>query len=248
MRILVYISVVFLILTSCKTQNILEKSRSELRMLEVDMDSSFFYNPEFEYRIKHGDKLSVSIWHHDDLSVGSAYSIYNAYEVSGRWVMVDANVMAALPGIGEYYVEGFTANQLKDSIVGVLSAYIKEPIVNVKVLNKTITVLGEVNAPGKLKIEKDQISVLELVASCGGFSTFANLKYVQVLRQDGNDVRMVSVNLAQSGDYFAKNIQVQPGDVVLVPSRKYKEFDRRISVLIPFTTAITAGSILLGLF
>ena len=71
---------------------------------------------------------------------------------------------------------------------------------------------------------------------------------MQVLRQDGNDVRMVSVNLAQSGDYFAKNIQVQPGDVVLVPSRKYKEFDRRISVLIPFTTAITAGSILLGLF
>ena len=77
---------------------------------------------------------------------------------------------------------------------------------------------------------------------------YENLKKVKVLRQEGPDVRVTTVDLTKGGDYLNKNILLHPGDLVIVPSKKYKEFDKRISVIIPFTTTISAAAILFSLF
>jgi polysaccharide export outer membrane protein len=120
--------------------------------------------------------------------------------------------------------------------------------VDVKVLNKEITVLGEVRDPQVIQVDKDRNSLLEMVTRSGGFDFYANLKYVKVLRQEGPNVRVANINLTKSGNYLKRNIQLYPGDIVIVPSKKNKEFDKRVSTIIPFTTTITAAAILLGAF
>jgi polysaccharide export outer membrane protein len=54
------------------------------------------------------------------------------------------------------------------------------------------------------------------------------------------------VDLTDASDYLKRNIQIFPGDLVVVPSKKYKEFDKRISTIIPLASTTTAVAILLG--
>ena len=108
--------------------------------------------------------------------------------------------------------------------------------------------MGEVRDPAVIQVDKDNNTLLEITARTGGFTDLANIKYVKIVRQEGPHVRLASVDLSKSGDYLKKNIQLHPGDIVLVPSKRYKEFDRRVSIIIPFTTAITAAAILAAAF
>ncbi len=246
-RPLILFSLVIL-LCSCKTTNILMEPKSERVSDVASLDSSFYYNPDYQYKIKKDDKLSISVWGQDELSIGSTYGIYNSNEVYGKWLMVDAEGTIEIPRVGTYNVLGKTIVELKKELKLLLSKWLVNPIVDVKVLNKEITVLGEVREPQVIQVDKDHNTLLELIARCKGFESYADLKYVKILRQDGEHVKVANLDLRKSGDYLFKNIQLFPGDVIIVPSKRYKEFDKRVSTIIPFATTITAAAILLGAF
>jgi polysaccharide export outer membrane protein len=121
-------------------------------------------------------------------------------------------------------------------------------VVDVKVLNKEITILGEVRNPNTIQVDKDHNNLLELISKTGGFDFYANLKCIKILRQEGKDVRVTNINLTNVTDLLNQNILLHPGDIVIVPSKKYKEFDKRVSTIIPFTTTVSAAAILMKLF
>lgn len=235
-------------LSGCTTQNLLADAGDRKANTPAALDSVFRYNPDYQYTIRKDDKISISIWGQDELSVGSLYGIYNSNEVYGKWLMVDANGNIEIPKIGTYAVVGKTVIQLKHELKAKFAAWLNNPIIDVKVLNKEITVLGEVRDPQVIPVDKDHNPLLELVARCKGFEFYADLRYVKVLRQVGPDVHIANLNLSKGGAYEYRNIQLQPGDVVIVPSRKSKVFDKRVATIIPFTTTVTAAGILMGLF
>jgi polysaccharide biosynthesis/export protein len=231
------------LLTSCKTQNLLTERRSREAK---PLDSVFRYNPDYEYLIRKDDKISVSVWGQDELSVGSSYGIYNSNEVYGKWLLVDQTGSIELPRYGTFQVEGFRITELKAKLKALFGKWIANPIVDVKVLNKEITVLGEVRNPAVVTVDKDRNTLLEIISKTGGFEFYANLKRVKILRQDGPHVHIANIDLTKSGDFVAANIQLHPGDYVIIPSRKSKVFDKRITTIIPFASTATAAAILMG--
>lgn len=248
MRYLLLLSIVATLVTSCKTTNLLRDPRSTRSSAVSQLDSVFYFNGDYQYTIRKDDKISISVWGQDELSVGSVYGIYNSNEVYGKWLMVDANGNIEIPKLGTTNVCQMSIPELKDSLKHAFAKWIAHPIVDVKVLNKEITIMGEVRDPQVILVDKDRNALLEMVARSGGFDFYADLKYVKVLRQNGQHVHIANINLTKSGGYFSKNIQLYPGDIVVVPSKKNKEFDKRVSTIIPFTTTITAAAILLGAF
>ena len=244
---------VFLILTiccainflvSCKTQNLLV-SQNEAK--EQQNLIYFQQNLNYEHPITVDDKISISVWGHDDLSVGSIYGIYNSNEIYGKWLLVDKNGNISIPKVGSFKVLGYTSSSLKDTLIKIYAASIINPVIDVKVQNKEISLLGELKKPGKFIIEKNNNTLFEMIAVAGDFDFYANKKKVKVIRVLDNDVKMITLDLTKSDDYFKKNIQLLPGDIVIVPSKSNKEFDRRITTIIPFASIITSSSILLGL-
>lgn len=243
-----YLLLIFslLTLTSCKTTNLFIDSKASNHV--EDLPKVFQKHSNYQYHIRKDDKITISVWGQDDLSVGSTYGIYNSNEVYGKWLLVDAEGNIEVPKLGTLKVENMTIIQLKKHLKGYFAEWIKNPIVDIKVLNREITVLGEVRDPQVLNVDKEKNTLLEIISKCGGLEFYANAKYVKVLRQVGEDVHIANINLTKKGNYLMKNINLHPGDVVIVPSKKYKEFDRRISTIIPFTTTITAAAILMGTF
>jgi polysaccharide biosynthesis/export protein len=247
MRYLFFTSIL-VFLFSCKTNNLFTEPVPERRSGAAELDSAFLFNAAYQYQIRKDDKISISVWGQDELSVGSVYGIYNSNEVYGKWLLVDANGSIEIPKIGTTRVEHLTIPELKELLKMQFAKWVVNPIVDVKVLNKEITILGEVRDPQVIQVDKDRNSLLEMVTRSGGFDFYANLKHIKVLRQQGPHVHVANINLTKSGDYFAQNIQLYPGDIVIVPSKKNKDFDKRVSTIIPFTTTITAAAILLGAF
>jgi polysaccharide export outer membrane protein len=242
----VFIILFVLSLASCKTNNVLMEPKSERNTDVALLDSTFLFDPTYQYRIRRDDKISISVWGQDELSVGSLYGIYNSNEVYGKWLMVDYNGNIEIPKVGTMKVLNLSIVELKDTLKKAMSQWILNPIVDAKVLNKKISIMGEVRNPQVITFDEEGHNLLEMVSRSGGFEFYANLKYIKVLRQVGEDVHVANIDLSQSGEYLSKNIQLYPGDIVIVPSKKNKEFDKRISTIVPFTTVATAAAILMG--
>jgi polysaccharide biosynthesis/export protein len=231
-------------LSSCKTTNLFVDKDASTEV--ADMDKAFLGDETYEYHIRKDDKITISIWGQDELSVGSTYGIYNSNEVYGKWLMVDAEGNIEVPKIGTLHVEKMTIIQLKRLIQDRFSEWIKVPVVDVKILNREITVLGEVRDPQVINVDKERNTLLDMIAHCKGLEFYANAKSIKILRQVGEHVHVANIDLTEKGDYLQKNINLYPGDVVIVPSKKNKDFDRRVSTIIPFATTITAAAILIS--
>ena len=242
MKTIIKLSLFVLLFTSCKTQNLLVSKN------ETKDTTNFVYDENYQYKIRKDDKISISVWGEDNLSVGSVYGIYNSNEVYGKWLLVDANGNIEVPKLGTKNVVNKTIPELKAEIKNELKQYLVNPVVDVKVLNKEITILGEVRNPNTIQVDKDHNNLLEMISKTGGFDFYANLKSIKVLRQEGNDVKVTNIDLTNATDILNQNIQLHPGDIVIVPSKKNKEFDKRISTIIPFTTTVSAAAIIIKLF
>jgi len=242
MKIFLKLLLITILIASCKTHNIYESKTAGYNKL------AFMYDANYQYKIRKDDKISISVWGEDNLSVGSTYGIYNSNEVYGKWLMVDVYGNIEVPKIGTKYVLNKTVPELKEEIKADLKKWLVNPVIDIKVLNKEITVLGEVKSPNAIKIDTDNVTLLQIISKAGGFDAYANLKLVKILRQEGEDVKVTNLDLTTDIDILNTNIVLHPGDVVIVPSKKNKEFDKRISVIIPFATTITAAAILIGLF
>ena len=154
-------------LSSCTSKNLLMEPIGERYSEVADLNPVFQYNPNYQYTIRKNDKVSISVWGQDELSVGSIYGVYNSNEIYGKWLMVDANGFIEIPKVGSKKIIGYTVPQLKDSLQAIFGKWVVNPIVDVKILNKEITVLGEVRVPQTLVVDKDRNTLFEVISKSG---------------------------------------------------------------------------------
>ncbi|TAE89828.1 MAG: hypothetical protein EAY81_01730 [Bacteroidetes bacterium] len=140
-------------LLSCQSNRLFKTS------LPIKDSVNYAADSAFEHLIKPDDKLSISIWNHDDLSVGSIFGIYNSNEVYGKWLLVDKKGEVAVPAAGKIKLAGLSTRQAADTLKILLSHKIVNPVIVVRVLNLQATVLGEVKNPGVFMLEKERFPV-----------------------------------------------------------------------------------------
>jgi len=245
-RLVVILFSLFLLLTqSCKVENLFESATGEYAP-QLVTDSLVLAN--HDYVLKPDDKINLSIWDHNELSVGSVYDIYDANEVYGRWLLIDKEGMANLPKLGLTKLGGMTLDQAKRYLSMRYGKFLKYPIVEVQVLNKQVTVLGEVKDPGNISIEKENTTLLECIGDAGGFEFYADKKYVKLIRHTSDTSYHYILDLTVMDPYVEHNLKVQNGDVIYVPATNAKITDRRVSVIIPFTAIVSSMILILTFF
>lgn len=230
------------VFTACSPQNLFQSKVSR----PVPDSLMVRYADAFEHRIRPDDKLTISIWNHDDLSVGSTFGIYNSNEVYGKWLLVDSKGMIAVPALGVLQVAGFTTSALKDTLTKLYSKQIVDPVVVVKVLNRQVTVLGEVIHPATHTLEKEKNGVVEMIGRSGGFDTYADKKHVTIIRQVGTQTVKIEMDLTDLADYELHNFVLESNDIIYIPTRTSKLMDKRATTIIPFAGMITAVVVLIS--
>ena len=132
---------------------------------------------------------------------------------------VNKNGSIDFPVLGEIKVQGMTredvAAYIKKELI--LQDLIKDPVVTVEFMNLCISVMGEVNHPGRYNIDRDHLTVLDALSMAGDLTIFGNREKVLILRQESGKQRVYGVDLNSAQHIYSSPVYyLQQGDVVYV--------------------------------
>jgi polysaccharide export outer membrane protein len=158
------------------------------------------------YVIGDDDMLDINVWKEPELS---------------RSIPVRSDGKISIPLVGEIQAAGKTPLQLEADITSRLRNYITEPEVTVivqQINSEKYNMMGEVNKPGSYPLTVTT-TVVDAIATAGGFKDFARKKSIHILRQnpDGTQAQFIfNYEAFINGKNSQKNIRLQPGDTVVV--------------------------------
>lgn len=145
---------------------------------------------------------------------------------------VDQQGYINFPVLGKVYVAGMKreelATYLKDELIA--KNLVKDPIVTVEFMNLCVSVLGEVNSPGRYAIDRDRFTLLDALSLAGDLTIYGNRKKVMILRQEGDVQRVYGIDLT-SGDhvYTSPAYYLQQNDVVYVEPNGVKSRESTVN-------------------
>jgi len=120
--------------------------------------------------------------------------------------------------VNEIQASGLTPKQLEKALTDGLAKFINQPEVTVQVTtvnSRKYYIQGEVQRPGAYPLVVPT-TVLEALVNAGGFREFANTKKITVLRNGRERMRFNYKDVTR-GKHPEQNIQLQPGDQIIVP-------------------------------
>jgi len=158
------------------------------------------------YKIGPQDVLRIDVWREDQLT---------------RTVPVRPDGKITLPLLNDVQAAGRTPMELAEAIADGLKKYVNDPQVTISVTeinSRRVYVTGEVVRAGAFALLPD-MTVLQALSSSGGFTQFARIKDIYVLRvQNAKQVKLpFNYKDVVKGKKPEQNLLLEPGDVIVVP-------------------------------
>ncbi len=159
-----------------------------------------------DYVIGPQDGLFINVWKEPEVSENTV--VRNDGKIS-------------MPLLNDVEASGKTPMQLATVLEGKLKQYLSDPRVTVVVTridSKRIFLMGEIGHIGSIEMLPN-MTALQAVAMGGGFSKFAHLKKIYILRNvDGKQVKIpFNYKAVVNGQMPEQNILLKPGDTIVVP-------------------------------
>jgi len=159
------------------------------------------------YTIIPGDVLQVTVWKEEGLD---------------QEVLVLSDGTINYPLIGSVAAQGKTPSQLQDEIKDKLGKLIPDASVTVAVkaaLGHTVSVIGQVTKPGELMLGHG-LTVMQALSQAGGLTPYASEGRIIILRRENGEETSIPFPYKDiiDGDALDKDIVLNPGDVVVVPT------------------------------
>ncbi|MBQ0074551.1 MAG: polysaccharide biosynthesis/export family protein [Prevotella sp.] len=146
---------------------------------------------------------------------GNSYTQYYTVSQDG-----DIN----MPVLGKVKVAGLTRTQIEDKIAELITVSengFKDPTVTVDYANLYVKMLGELNRPGAVSIDRDQFTLMDAIAKAGDLSVFGNRKNVKVYRMEDGTEKVYEIDLTQRKQLLqSPAYMLQQNDVVYVEPNK----------------------------
>lgn len=159
-----------------------------------------------EYVIGPDDVLHINVWKEPELSGQVA-------------VRPDGKVSLAL--LNDIQAAGYSPTKLAGQIADKLKQYVTDPRVTVTVVamnSRRIFIMGEVTRAGAFPMLPN-MTLMQALSSAGGFSPYANMKKMYLLRNENGKATKIPINYKAliSGNAPEQNIPLRPGDTIVVP-------------------------------
>ena len=210
-----------LFLASCSTK------KEILLFQDIEKIENFEAIEHFEPKIEVNDVLRINVSSLNDEVVepfqmdmnnqgqngggGGDNAILNGY-------LVDADGNIQFPVLGETEVLGMTRGELEEQLTEELREYVTDAVVQVRIVNFKVTVMGEVGSRGVIQIPDERVSMPDLIAMAGGITYNGKRNNILVIRDDNGKktygyVDLTSAEIFQNPFYYLKQndiVYVEP--------------------------------------
>ena len=197
----------------------------------------------YDARIKPKDLLTITVNTFDREASLPFNLMYPSNAPNGFSNNVGENVMQKylvdndgeidFPVLGRIKVAGLTKKEVEAYLRGRLSVYLKEePLVNVRMVNYKISVIGEVAHPNTYTITNEKVNVLEALALAGDMTIYGKRKNVKLMREGENGERNVyTIDLTDKNLIHSPYFYLQQNDVLYVEPNRTKMRNSRYSAM-----------------
>ncbi len=228
MRQLIYIYLIsglFLICTSCSN-----KQYQVLFQQKNSIPDSAYQNADNlnEYRIKSQDILQVRNLQDSKYLVNDPTTTHiNTNVLGGNTVenpntfQVDDDGTVILPVIGHIKVAGYTRVEAQKVVEDTYrQKLLVNPIIELKIVNLKVTMLGEIKSQGNYPLVKSHTTLVEMIGEAGGITDKANESNVQIIRGTQKDPKVILVDLGNIQSVNDPRTILQNGDIVYISQNK----------------------------
>jgi len=206
---------------------------------ENDPPNLSYENQDYEFTIAPFDILALQITGLTNEEGQNVVAPFNTPVVAAgaggtgtyaSGIIVDKNGDIELLYAGKIRLAGLTLAQAADTIRSSLSRFIIDTgnnvTVSLKILNYSITMLGEVRIQGIIKAENEFMTVTEALAKSGGATDFGNLRKVRLIRTDRLTKKTTTYQLDLTNQVAVSPIlsRLQPNDVIIIDPLRRKQF------------------------
>ncbi len=188
------------------SKNVKGESNQTLIAREMNPEPVKSVTEDPKYSIGAEDVLTIDVWKEPEVS---------------RTVPVRMDGKISLPLVNDLQAAGLTPTQLSFEIAVRLRSVLVNPQVTVIVTqmnSQRIYIVGQITHGGSFPLEPNMTAV-QALSNAGGFTQFANLKKIYVLRSENGQGEKLPVNYKEviSGRNPIGDIHLKTGDTIVVP-------------------------------
>lgn len=165
--------------------------------------------------------------------------------------LVDKNGNIELALVGDIKISGLSTSEARDAIRKKAAIYYKDPVVNVRFANFTVSVLGEVRQPAQYTIPGERTTVLDAIAMAGDLTIYGKRENILLLREENGIKTPIRLNLNSSDILKSPYFFLKQNDVIYVEPNKAKVAsndyikDRNTGYAISIATSLISIAIIL---
>ena len=176
----------------------------------------------FENLIQKNDQLWITVGGSNPLDLGVLNSgsgvsgPINASNGAAIGYFVEADGKIKIPYVGSVQAEGLTRLQLEKILTELFKDYTKNPIVNVRFLNYSYSVIGEVTRGGKFNMVNERTTILEAITMAGDLTDLGKRDNVLIVREVNGQRNFARVNLSSKDLFKSPFFYLKTNDVIYV--------------------------------
>ncbi|HET8573267.1 MAG TPA: polysaccharide biosynthesis/export family protein [Edaphocola sp.] len=158
--------------------------------------------------------------------------------------IVDNNGEIELPLVGKITVQGLTIPEIKEKVRLNAEKYYKDPVVNVRLANFKVTVLGEVARPGTYILDQEKSTLLDALGMAGDMTIFGKRTNVLLSRDVDGKEKLVRFDMNSTEVFDSPYFYLKQGDVIYVQPTKGKAASNDAAAARMYTVIASTVSLL----
>lgn len=165
--------------------------------------------------------------------------------------LVSEKLTINFPILGVLSVKDMTTQEFAVHLKGLLESggHLKDPAVDVRLVNAKVTILGEVNSPGTYNFTEQNITLLQALGYAGDLTIYGKREDILVMREEEGMRQITHIDLTSSNWINSDFNYIKPNDIIVVnpnsPKVKSSGFVGNVGTLISVISIIFSTIVLI---
>lgn len=250
---MVYKKYILLALVSCLIICSCASKKDVVYFQDVGNFETIVNDYNYEPKFKVDDEISIFVSTLDQEASAPFNLFRGSQEDELRPVqvnyLVDKDGQIEFPVIGKIEVIGLSPEGLRGLLEKKLSDYLKDPIINIRLKNFTVTILGQVNKPGTYQVNGEKITIMEALGLAGDLNIKGQRENVMVMREFHGTKVYYRINLTSKNAFESPVYYLSQNDVVYVEPNQsavtQSSLDNRASILVSIASVLITSTVLI---
>ena len=159
--------------------------------------------------------------------------------------LVDSAGFIDYPIIGKIHMGGLSIRDAKDLLLRNLVDYLKQPVVEVRIVNYRITMLGEIGTQGPIIVPNHKITIIDAIAAAGGIPLTGRKDNILIIREAGGRREFGHINLNNRSVFNSPYYYLRQNDIVYVePSHiRRQEANEFLRLYLPLISGLLSSAL-----